>query len=148
VTRDSHLLPNDLKQLVGQIVASVTSLAVIVDAAHRLAEALGVPVLHPMSLRDVQRLAQLGLKLANAPAMDHRQMGNPVWETRRDEVARLVEQGQALEAGRSAMAATVSQSLGRPTSTPRAQPRNTGILLVSLAPAGLSVRSPRCGAST
>ena len=108
VGRDSHLLPNDLKQLVGQIDGAILSLETIVDAVQRLADALAVPVPDALSLRDVKRLSDLGLKLMNAPAMDHRQMANPVWETRRDEIVRIVEQGQALAAGQSALAETAS----------------------------------------
>ncbi len=108
VGRDSHLLPNDLKQLVGQIDGAVASLETIVDAVQRLVEALAIPVPDAMSLRDVKRLADLGLKLVNAPPMDHRQMGNPVWETRRDEIARIVEKGQVLSASQSALAETAS----------------------------------------
>ncbi len=108
VGRDTHLLPNDLKQLVGQIDAAVASLETIADAVRRLVEALGMPVPDALSLRDVKRLSDLGLKLVNAPAMDHHQMGNPAWETRRDDIARIVERGQALSASRSAMAETAS----------------------------------------
>jgi very-short-patch-repair endonuclease len=106
VGRDTHLLPNDLKQLVGQIDGAVTALETIVDAVRRLADALAIPVPDALSLRDVKRMTDLGLKLVNAPAMDHRQMGNPAWETRRDEIARIVERGQALSASRSALAET------------------------------------------
>ena len=108
VTRDALLLPNDLKQLMNQIVAAATSLEAIVDEVHRLTEALGVPVPDAMSLKDVQRLTQLGLKLVNAPPMDHRQMGNPVWDDHRDEIVRIVERGQAFAAGRSTLAEIVS----------------------------------------
>ena len=103
VTRETPLLPGDLKQLVGQIGGAITSLEVVVDATRCLADALGVPLPDSLSLRDVQRLVQLGLKLVNAPEMDRRQMANPVWETRQVDIARIVEQGQALAARRSAM---------------------------------------------
>jgi very-short-patch-repair endonuclease len=108
VGRASHMLPNDLKQLVGQIDVAVASLETIGDAIRRLADALGIPVPDALSLRDVKRLTDLGLELVNAPAMDHRRLADPAWEGRRDEIVRIVERGQAVASGRSALAETIS----------------------------------------
>ena len=108
VGRDTHLLPNDLKQLVGQIDMAITSMESIVDAVRRLTDALAIPIPDALSLRDVKRLVDLGTEVVDAPAMDHRRMADPAWQTRHDEIARIVERGQAIAASHAELARTTS----------------------------------------
>ncbi len=138
VGRDTHLLPNDLKQLVGQIDAAVASLEMIADAVRRLADALAIPVPDALSLRDVKQLSDLGLKLVNAAADGSStdggsRLGEPSGGDRPDRRARAGDGGRPVGAGRDRLAARVPDR-------PRVRPsrhRGPWPLLVPLAPGRL-----------
>ncbi len=95
VNRTEPLLPMDLKELQAGVAEAIGSLTDLVEASAKLTDAIDDPRSSSPSLKDVQQLAQFSLRVVKAPAMDRQAIGHPAWVSRRDEIARLVEQGRA-----------------------------------------------------
>ena len=95
VNRTEAILPADLKELQSKVSETIASLSALVDAFGRLSDVLGIARQDNSSMRDVQQLAQFAIRLVKAPPMDRQAIGSPVWDSRRDEIAGLVKQGQA-----------------------------------------------------
>jgi len=87
---------------------SIESLREILGLSRQLEESLCLETRPDGSLRDIQQLAQLALRIVKAPRMDRSQIDNPIWETRQGEIAQLVKQGQALRANRIELEGKIS----------------------------------------
>ena len=94
VSRTEPLLPTDMKELQAGVAEAVGSLNGVTEAFTLFLNAFGDARPTTPSLKDVQQIAQLALRLAKAPAMDRQAMGNSVWEGRLEEIGDLVEQGR------------------------------------------------------
>jgi very-short-patch-repair endonuclease len=95
VSRTEPLLPTDMKDLRAGVADAISCLNGVAEAHTLLVNAFNDARPTTPSLREVQQVAQLALRLAKAPAMDRQAMGNPAWETRLEEIAGLVERGRA-----------------------------------------------------
>jgi Protein of unknown function (DUF4011)/AAA domain len=108
VCRIEPLLPTDMKELQAGIAEAIGSLTRVGEAFATFLDALSnVRPLTP-SLKDVRQLTQFALRIVEAPPMDRRAIGNPVWERRRDDIHRLVEQGRANAEGLARIEVDVS----------------------------------------
>ena len=94
VSRTEPLLPTDMKELQAGIAEAVGSLNGATEAFTLFLNAFGDARPTTPSLKDVQQIAQLALRLAKAPAMDRQAMRNSAWEERLAEIGDLVEQGR------------------------------------------------------
>ncbi len=94
VSRTEPLLPTDMKELQAGVAEAVGSLNGVTEAFTLFVNAFDDARPTTPSLKDVQQIAQLALRLAKAPAMDRQAMGNSVWEGRLEEIGDLVEQGR------------------------------------------------------
>ena len=84
-----------MKELQAGIAEAVGSLNGVTEAFTLFVNAFGDDRPTTPSMRDVQQIAQLALRLTKAPAMDRQAMGNSVWEERLQEIRDLVEQGRS-----------------------------------------------------
>jgi very-short-patch-repair endonuclease len=98
VNRIEPLLPTDVAELQAGVAEAIGSLTGVAEAFTTLSASLHDAFAASPSLKDVQQLAQFALRIAKAPAMDRRAIGDPVWEGRREEIAGLVERGRACAA--------------------------------------------------
>jgi very-short-patch-repair endonuclease len=98
VNRIEPLLPTDIAELQAGVAEAIGSLTGVAEAFATLSDSLLDALTASPSLKDVQQLAQFALRIAKAPAMDRRAMGHPIWESRREEIAGLVERGRACAA--------------------------------------------------
>ena len=95
VSRTEPLLPTDMKELQARVAEAVGSLSGVIEAFGLLANAFDDARPKTPSLKDVQQIAEFALRIAKAPAMDRRAIGNAVWERRNEEIGGLVERGRA-----------------------------------------------------
>jgi very-short-patch-repair endonuclease len=108
--RTDVILPADMKELQSKVAEVIGSLKALLGAFVQMSEAFGIGRQDPASLRDVQQFAQIALRIAKAPAMDRRAIGNPIWKARRDEIAELVEQGRAFADRVEGLQGTVAEA--------------------------------------
>ncbi len=101
VRRVEPILHAELRELADGLVEAIKSLDTVVGAATELERDLGLPAQPDRHLRDVQQLAQYAIRLVNVPPMDRDGIRSPVWDTKWEHVAELIERGQTLDAGRS-----------------------------------------------
>jgi very-short-patch-repair endonuclease len=108
VNRTEPVLPAELRELQTKLTETVASLTASLESFGQLSDVLGLPRQDASSMRDVERLAQIALRIVSAPVMDRRAIGSLVWEARRDEIEGLVNQGQSLAASQAEMQGTVA----------------------------------------
>ena len=94
VSRTEPLLPTDMKELQAGVAEAVSFLNGATEAFTLFLDAFRDARPTTPSLKDVQQIAQLALRLTKAPAMDRQAIGNSVWEERLEAIGDLVEQGR------------------------------------------------------
>ncbi|MDB5348771.1 MAG: hypothetical protein JWN86_18 [Planctomycetota bacterium] len=99
VTRTEPILHGELRDLLAKVRDSLATLADVHAASALLSGSVGLPAPDAPSLRDVRQLSQLASRLVNAPAMDRGAIANSVWQSRREEITRLVKQGEEYASG-------------------------------------------------
>ena len=150
VNRIEPLLPTDIAELQAGVAEAIGSLTGVAEAFATLADSLHDALKASPSLKEVQQLAQFALRIAKAPAMDRRAIGDPIWERRRDEIAGLIERGLACAANLAGLEGIVKEVAlaGGPLGGAKGagDPRSFPLPLV---PEGVTAnRSPRSGASS
>jgi very-short-patch-repair endonuclease len=108
VNRTEHILPADRNALESKIASAVQSQSAVQEACYKLTQAFGLPPQSEAALQDMQRIAQLGLRIVRAPALDRSAIAHPVWKTRRTELVAIVQEGRAFAEGMAQLSETVA----------------------------------------
>jgi hypothetical protein len=101
VGRAEPISPEESSSLSALVSESIESLRGVVEASRRLWDALGLAPRADATFKEIQRLALLALRVVKAPRVDRAQIGNPVWDSKREQVADLVTRVQAFAASRA-----------------------------------------------
>lgn len=104
VQRTRQVQESELPMLRQRFSSQIDELAKILEASTNLARCMSVAwTRENASYQSVQRLAQLGTKLLDVPDMDRVAFADPVWDARRLEIQRVIEQGRKSAACREAL---------------------------------------------
>ncbi len=95
------VLPTDLQQFIARIEELRIHVKGIQDATHDLVKVLHVREQESLQLRATDSLCRFAEKVLDAPPMDRDQIGDAVWDQRRDAISELVKSGQTHEECRS-----------------------------------------------
>ncbi len=95
VNRREPILHADLKELQSQVAETLAALSALLETYAPLSDLLSLDRPDAPSMKDVQHLAQFTLRIVKAPPMDRQAIASPVWDSRREEIASLVQIGQA-----------------------------------------------------
>ena len=149
VNRRELILHADLKDLQSQITETVATLSALLETYIVLSDVLSLDAPGSPSIRDVQHLAQFTLRLVKAPPMDRQAIASTVWDSRREEIASLLQIGQAYAEGRAKFEEILSEAAWR---TALAPTRLAWQATAGRCSAGsgriTAMRWPRCGASS
>lgn len=91
--RLGSILPTDVERLVVRVTDLIARLERLDDVGRRLGELLHVDT--NRSLRDGSRLARLAQHVVRAPEMDRAAFAHRVWDDRREDLDRVVEEGRS-----------------------------------------------------
>ena len=149
VNRTDPILPADQKALQSAVAEAARALTAALAASETLLDALELPGHQAPTLRDIQQLTQFAQRLTKAPALDRSAIASPVWGTRRDAIASLVTEGQALARARSGLQGSLTDQAWKTELEParlalaaRGPPGSAGSTATIAAPSRPSAASP------
>jgi very-short-patch-repair endonuclease len=94
--RSSPLDAEESRLLFARIPKTIDSLASILKGAGDLERSLHIGPRPDASLKDIEQLAELATNVLKAPRMDRRQLAHTIWDTSRDQLSNIVNQGRTL----------------------------------------------------
>jgi very-short-patch-repair endonuclease len=98
-----------LSALSAVVIESIEALETILDASKQLELSLELDSFHDASFKEIQQREQLALRVTKAPRMDRAQIGHSIWASGRDQIAGIVNQGQAHAATRAELDGRIAE---------------------------------------
>ncbi|MEW4530630.1 DUF3320 domain-containing protein [Maioricimonas sp. JC845] len=103
--RLASMIPTDVDRLAGEIPPVLERVNRLLAAAGQLANLIDLPA--PQTPLEVSRIALIGKRLAQRPAMDRDAIAAPVWTDRRRQIDEIIESGKTLHRCQEELAETV-----------------------------------------
>ena len=108
VLRLDELSPDERTHLNQLVFDALEALRLIPDSAAQVSRLLGLRGGAEITLAEAKQIADLALRVLDAPPMDRTHIGNRVWVSDRERIQHLVQEGEALDRHKNQLSDTVA----------------------------------------